>query len=237
MPLTTGQILQDRYRVDALLGQGGMGAVYRAVDLRLDKTVAIKEMVPQPGLDPTALEQFRTQFRQEAVTLGKLSHPHLVPVTDYFEERGNDYLVMAFVEGESLAERIKREGALPEAQVVFWARQLLDALAYCHARGVIHRDVKPQNVIITPEGEAVLVDFGLVKLWDPADPRTKTAMRAWARPSTRRRSSGATWTGTPIPGPTSMASARHSTTPSWAGPRLRAATGWRSPRSSRPPAR
>ena len=182
MPLTTGQVLQARYRIAALLGAGGMGAVYRAWDLRLDKPVALKEMVPQPGLDAPTLAQLRTQFRQEAVILGKLAHPHLVPVTDYFEEQGNDYLVMAFVEGEALASRIKREGALSETQVVAWARQLLDALAYCHRRGVIHRDIKPQNVVITPDGDAVLVDFGLVKQWDPADPQTRTVMRGVGTP-------------------------------------------------------
>jgi eukaryotic-like serine/threonine-protein kinase len=182
MTLTTGQLLQNRYRISALLGAGGMGAVYRAWDLRLDKSVALKEMVPQPGLDSATATQFRAQFRQEAVILGRLAHPNLVPVTDYFEEGGNDYLVMAFVEGESLANRIKREGALPEAQVIAWARQLLDALAYCHAQGVIHRDIKPQNVVITPDGNAVLVDFGLVKLWDPADPQTRTVMRGVGTP-------------------------------------------------------
>ncbi len=182
MPLATGQILQDRYRVAALLGEGGMGAVYRAWDLRLQKSVALKEMVSQSGLGGATLEQLRAQFQQEAVILGKLAHPHLVPVTDYFEEHGNDYLVMAFVEGESLAALIGSEGALSEAQVTTWAEQLLDALAYCHAQGVIHRDIKPQNVIITPEGRAVLVDFGLVKLWDPSDPRTKTVMHGAGTP-------------------------------------------------------
>lgn len=182
MALTAGQVLQNRYRIAALLGTGGMGAVYRAWDLRLEKPVALKELMPQPGLAADALAQLRAQFRQEAVVLGKLKHPHLVPVTDYFEEAGNDYLVMEFVEGESLASLISRAGALPESQVVVWARQLLDALIYCHAQGVLHRDVKPQNVIITPAGAAVLVDFGLVKLWDPADPVTRTVMRGVGTP-------------------------------------------------------
>jgi len=182
MTLETGQILQDRYRIVSMLGQGGMGAVYRAWDMRLDVVMALKEMVPQPGLDSQTLEALRNQFQQEAVVLARLHHPHLVRVTDFFEEGGNAYLVMDFVEGEGLDHRIEQEGALPEAQVIEWAEQLLGALAYCHAQGVIHRDVKPQNVVIRPDGQATLVDFGLVKLWDPHDPRTRTAMRGMGTP-------------------------------------------------------
>lgn len=182
MALTTGQVLQGRYQILSRLGQGGMGAVYRAWDTRLKISVAIKEMTPQPGLDPQVLEGLRQQFRQEAQTLARLSHPHLVRVGDFFEEEGNTYLTMDFVEGESLAELIRRQGALPEAHVLAWADQLLDALAYCHSRGVIHRDIKPQNVIIRSDGQAVLVDFGLVKLWNPADPQTRTAMRGMGTP-------------------------------------------------------
>jgi len=144
--------------------------------------VALKEMIPQPGLDSRLLAQLRDQFQQEAIVLARLNHPHLVGVTDFFEEEGNAYLVMKFIEGESLDELIKREGALPESQVLAWAGQLLDALGYCHGQGVIHRDVKPQNVIIQPDGQAVLVDFGLVKLWNPHDPRTRTAIRAMGTP-------------------------------------------------------
>jgi formylglycine-generating enzyme required for sulfatase activity len=180
--LTTGTVLQDRYRIVSLLGQGGMGAVYRAWDTRLNVPVALKEMVPQPGLDARTLAQLRQQFQQEATVLARLNHSHLVDVTDFFEEGGNAYLVMKFIEGESLADRIAREGPVPESEVLLWAGQLLDALAHCHSRGVIHRDIKPQNVVITPEGQAVLVDFGLVKLWDPRDPRTRTAMRGMGTP-------------------------------------------------------
>jgi serine/threonine protein kinase len=182
MPLTPGQILQNRYRIISLLGQGGMGAVYRAWDTRLSVPVAIKEMVPQPGLDSQTLAQLRQQFQREAMVLARLIHPNLVRVTDFFEEGGNAYLVMDFVEGQSLADLIAARGPLPEAQVLDWARQLLDALAYCHSQGVIHRDIKPQNIIIRPDGRPVLVDFGLVKLWDPRDPRTKTAMRGMGTP-------------------------------------------------------
>jgi formylglycine-generating enzyme required for sulfatase activity/tRNA A-37 threonylcarbamoyl transferase component Bud32 len=180
--LTTGTVLQNRYRIVSLLGQGGMGAVYRAWHLKLNVPVALKEMIPQPGLDAHTLAQLRQQFQQEATILARLNHPHLVRVTDFFEEKGNAYLVMDFVEGESLADRIARLGPLPEKDVLAWAGQLLGALAYCHAEGVIHRDVKPQNVIIRPDGRAILVDFGLMKLWDPGDPETKTAMQGMGTP-------------------------------------------------------
>lgn len=176
------QILQNRYGVLALLGQGGMGAVYKARDLRLNTFVAIKELLPPPGLAPEMLTRLRAQFAQEANVLARLNHPHLVTVNDYFEEGGKSYLVMRFVDGVSLADCIAREGTIPEAQVLIWATQILDALAYCHAQRVLHRDVKPQNIIIRPDGCAVLVDFGLVKLWNPADPQTRTAIRGAGTP-------------------------------------------------------
>jgi serine/threonine protein kinase len=175
-------MLQDRYRIVSPLRQGGMGAVYRAWDTRLNVPVALKEMTYQPGLDRQTLSQLLQQFQQEAQILARLNHPHLVRVGDFFEEESNAYLAMDFIEGESLADRIKREGAQPEAQVLDWGGQLLQALAYCHNQGIIHRDIKPQNVIIRPDGQAVLVDFGLVKLWDPHDPRTRTAMRGMGTP-------------------------------------------------------
>jgi serine/threonine protein kinase len=182
VPLDTGEIVGDRYKVVRLLGQGGMGAVYRAWDTRLNRPVALKEMIPQIGLDASMLAQLRQQFEQEAQILATLTHPGLVRVTDYFSWSENEYLVMDFVEGESLADRISREGVQSEVQVLTWAGQLLDALAYCHREGVIHRDIKPQNIIITPEGKALLVDFGLVKLWDAQDPETRTVMRGAGTP-------------------------------------------------------
>lgn len=182
MTLAPGQILQDRYTVAAPLGQGGMAAVYKAVDKRLNVTVAIKEMIPIEGIDAQTLTQFRQQFEQEAMVLARLNHPHLVRVTDFFEAGTNAYLVMDFAEGENLADLIARDGAFSEMQVLEWAGELLDALTYCHGQGVIHRDIKPQNVIIRPDGRAVLVDFGLVKLWNPNDPRTKTVMRGMGTP-------------------------------------------------------
>ena len=182
MRLARGQMIGGRYRIVSLLGQGGMGAVYRAWDTRLNVPVALKEMVPQPGLNPRLLTQLRQQFHREATVLAKLNHHHLVHVSDFLDERGNAYLVMKFIAGENLADRIKRDGPLPESLVLAWADELLNALAHCHDRGIIHRDVKPENVIITPEGQVVLVDFGLVKLWDPQDPRTRTAMHGMGTP-------------------------------------------------------
>ena len=195
MALSIGDMLQDRYRIVSLLGQGGMGAVYRAWDVRLNVPMALKEMVPQPDLAPDTLAQLREQFQQEAQILARLNHPYLVMVGDFFQERGNVYLAMDFVEGENLAQRIKREKALPEAQVLEWASQLLDALAYCHSQGIVHRDVKPHNVIIRPDGRVVLVDFGLVKMWDPSDPRTKTAMRGMGTPEYAPPEQYDTWMG------------------------------------------
>lgn len=183
MALKQGDVLQGRYRVVSVLGQGGMGAVYRARDIRLNVYVALKEMVPQPGLDSQKLNQLRLQFQREAHILARLNHPHLVRVIDFFAEGGNTYLVMDFVEGESLAERVKRKGALSEEEVLGWTEQLLDALDYCHAQNIIHRDIKPPNVTIRPDGLAVLVDFGLVKLWDPESPRTDTLIRGMGTPA------------------------------------------------------
>jgi len=182
MTIKVGQVVDNRYRVASMLGQGGMGAVYRAWDTRLNRPVALKELVPQPGLGAEMLVQLCQQFEQEAQVLATLFHPRLVRVTDYFSWESGQYLVMDFVEGQSLADRIDQQGSQTEVDLLRWASQLLDGLSYCHKRGVIHRDIKPQNLIITPEGNVVLVDFGLVKLWDPDDPHTRTVMRGAGSP-------------------------------------------------------
>ncbi|MBN1262042.1 MAG: serine/threonine protein kinase [Anaerolineae bacterium] len=177
MRLQTGQIVNNRYRVARLLGQGGMGAVYRAWDLTLNIPAALKEMIPDPSLAPHELAELRRQFQQEAHVLANLVHPNLPRVTDFFEWGGRDYLVMDFVEGESLESLIDRQGRVPERQLLHWAVQLLDALEACHQRNILHRDIKPQNIIICADGRAVLVDFGLVKLWDPRKPQTQRIIR------------------------------------------------------------
>ena len=180
--LNAGQIINGRYRIARLLGQGGMGAVYRAWDLSLNIPVALKEMLPDPTLNLEMITELREQFRQEAQVLANLHHPNLPRVTDFFAWQNNDYLIMDFVEGESLMERIERQGPLPEHQVLVWAEQLLDALETCHRHDIIHRDIKPHNIIIRRDGRAVLVDFGLVKLWDPDKPKTQRIIRGMGTP-------------------------------------------------------
>jgi Protein kinase domain len=164
MPLSIGQLLyHDRYRIDNLLAQGGMGAIYHALDLNLNMPVAIKE-----NLDASPGAQ--KQFVHEANILARLSHPNLPRVLDYFfiPQQGQ-YLVMDFVEGEDLQSMLNRLGRLPEPQVLTWVSQICDALAYLHSQPspIIHRDIKPANIRIRPDGRAMLVDFGIAKVFDP----------------------------------------------------------------------
>lgn len=179
--LTAGQILQRRYTILNHLGDGGMGSVYRASDNRLDRHVALKLLTPQQGLGPDEERQLYDQFRREATVLARLKHPGVVSVTDFFEEGGRAFLVMDLVEGETLAQRVARVGPLPAGDVARLGVQLLEALEHCHQQGVIHRDIKPNNLILlpdgTPVGRPVLVDFGLVKLWNPDNPTTHTLLR------------------------------------------------------------
>lgn len=181
MPLQIGQTLNNRYRINALIAQGGMSMIYQGWDNNLNLSVAIKEMLPPPGFG-AVLPQLRQQFQQEAETLAKLSHTNLVNVIDAFELQGNAYLVMRFIEGQSMQAIIERQGAISEADILIWADQLLDALSYCHARRIIHRDIKPSNIIIQPNRQAVLVDFGLVKLWNPDNPNTQTVIHGMGTP-------------------------------------------------------
>lgn len=177
-------VLRDRYEMVALIGRGGMGAVYEAHDRRLPgRRCAVKETHLPPDLGSAAIAQAREQFQREARTLARLDHPNLPKVSDYFSTGDRDYLVMDYVPGRDLHQIVQetaRQGQfLDEKQVADWAEQLCDALAYLHRQEppVIHRDLKPANVKLTPDGQVKLVDFGLVKPVNPDDPRTLTSVR------------------------------------------------------------
>jgi len=152
-------ILQERYRIVRQLGQGGMGAVYESVDLRLDTVVALKETL-------FTEERLRKQFEREARLLARLHHQALPRVSDHFTENEGAFLVMQYIPGEDLFEMQGRRGSgFPQADVLQWADQLCDALDYLHTQEpqIIHRDIKPQNLKLTARGQIVLLDFGLAK--------------------------------------------------------------------------
>lgn len=183
-PLSSGTVLRSRYQIVELIGQGGMGAVYRTEDLRLrGRECALKEIQPELGGIPETLEQTREQFYREASVLARLDHPTLPKVSDYFSHEGREYLVMDYVPGPDLREILndaRRQGKfLAEKTVLEWARQLSDALEYLHTQKptVLHRDIKPSNIKLTPRGQLKLVDFGLVKLLLPDDSRTVTVVQ------------------------------------------------------------
>jgi eukaryotic-like serine/threonine-protein kinase len=160
MPLSTGKILNNRYRIVKLLGQGGFGAVYRAWDLNLNAPCALKESL---NTTPEAVRQFTLEAR----LLANLRHVNLPAVIDHFSVEGQgQYLVMDFVEGQDLQQMLQRSGGpLPEGQVLAWMLQVCDTLTYLHSQNppVIHRDIKPANIKITPQGQVKLVDFGIAK--------------------------------------------------------------------------
>jgi serine/threonine-protein kinase len=174
-------ILRERYRVTNIVGQGGMGSIYRAEDLRLPgRLCAIKEVRPDPAQPLELQAQSQAQFLQEASILAQLDHPNLPKVSDFFSENGYEYLVMDFVAGKDLKQLLdENDGPFDEAVVLSWAAQILDALAYLHRQDppVLHRDIKPANIKLTPDNRIKLVDFGLVKLMAPDDLRTITVVQ------------------------------------------------------------
>ncbi len=166
MPLQPSDILNQRYRIEGQLGKGGMGAVYLAHDMTLDIKVAVKENL---NLNPES----ERQFRREARLLASLRHPNLPRVTDHFILEDRQYLVMDYIEGVDLSARVARQPAtIPE--VLGWADAIADALQYLHTRQppVIHRDIKPANLKLQANGNVVLVDFGIAKLFDQAQTTT-----------------------------------------------------------------
>ena len=157
--LSPETILQGRYRIVRQLGQGGMGAVYEAVDQRLDTVVALKETLFTD-------EKLRKQFEREARLLARMHHPALPRVSDHFNEGDGQFLVMQYIAGEDFYEMLtRRNSPFSQAEVLRWGDQLCDALDYLHTQDpqIIHRDIKPQNLKLTARGQVVLLDFGLAK--------------------------------------------------------------------------
>src|SRR5205807_7143221 len=156
MALSSGTKLGP-YEIVAPLGAGGMGEVYRARDTRLERIVAIKILPAQFSTDPVR----KQRFEREAKTISSLNHPNICTLHDIGHQDGMDYLVMECVEGETLARRLEK-GPLPLDQVLKYGAQIADALDKAHSSGMVHRDLKPGNIMLTPTG-AKLLDFGLAK--------------------------------------------------------------------------
>ena len=154
-----GTLLNECFRLEEKIGSGGMSTVYRAWDPTLERWVAIKLMHRDISEEPDQLER----FRREARAVARLSHPHVVTVIDFGEDDGTPYIVLEYVEGETLKERIKRMGRLPVAEAVAYGIEIGRALTCAHTAHLVHRDVKPQNVLIDMEGRAKVTDFGIAR--------------------------------------------------------------------------
>ena len=184
-PLTSGTVLQNRYEIERLLGGGGMGMVYLAHDQRLaNRACAVKEMVDH-FIDQQQRIEANDYFAREADTLAQLKHAAIPAITDRFDDQNRHYLVMEYVEGRNLEEEIAaRGGPLPEGLIIDIARQLCDVLAYLHGSTppVVYRDMKPSNVMLTPKGRVVLVDFGIARLFKSARKGTMIGTLGFAPP-------------------------------------------------------
>ncbi len=164
------------YRIEEEIGRGGMGVVYRAVDTRLGRTVALKMLPAEATGDP----ERRARFIQEARSASILNHPHIVTIYDVGEDQGATFIAMELVAGASL-DKMLRDGPLPVSTALQYAVQILSALAVAHQAGIVHRDIKPANIVVTPDGRAKVLDFGLAKLTD-AEPTDATMTGVGTRP-------------------------------------------------------
>ena len=157
-----GELIADRYELEELVGSGGMSSVYRAHDSLLERHVALKVMHEQLLSEGDHVERFRREARLAA----QLSHPNIVTVIDRGEQEGRQFIVFEYVEGENLKALVEREAPLPEREAIELALQVADGLAFAHAHGLVHRDVKPQNVLLTEDGRAKVTDFGIARSID-----------------------------------------------------------------------
>jgi serine/threonine-protein kinase len=170
LPPQPGDLIADRYELEELVGTGGMSTVFRAHDTQLDRRVAIKILHERYADDPEYLER----FRREARAVAQLSHPNIVTVIDRGDDGGRQYIVFEHVEGENLKELVQRTGRLPVRRALELVLPVADGLAFAHAHGLVHRDVKPQNVLLSREGEVKVTDFGIARSLDVEHGVTQT---------------------------------------------------------------
>jgi eukaryotic-like serine/threonine-protein kinase len=157
-----GEVVAERYELEELVGTGGMSSVFKARDRLLERPVALKILHPHYVADPDYVER----FRREARAVAQLAHPNIVTVIDRGEQDGRQFIVFEYVDGENLKQVVSREGALPVRDAVELTIQVARALGYAHERGIVHRDVKPQNVILNEDGRAKVTDFGIARSVD-----------------------------------------------------------------------
>ena len=155
--IAKGQKINDRYEIEKLIGEGGMANVYLARDTILDRKVAVKVLRGDLAGD----DKFVRRFQREALSASSLSHPNIVEIYDVGEDEGNFYIVMEYIEGKTLKQLIKKRGVLTLSETIDIMLQLLDALATAHDSYIIHRDIKPQNIMIKESGLAKITDFGI----------------------------------------------------------------------------
>src|SRR5437868_8968623 len=158
-PPQPGDLIADRYELEELVGTGGMSTVFRARDVQLDRRVALKILHEHYAADPEYLER----FRREARAVARLSHPNIVTVIDRGDDDGRQFIVFEYIEGENVKELVQRTGRLPVRGALELALAVADGLAFAHEHGLVHRDVKPQNVLVSREGEVKVTDFGIAR--------------------------------------------------------------------------
>ena len=209
MPLSPGDLLATKYRIEAEIGRGAFGRVYRARDVALDRLVAIKELHKgEDDLGSTQFSDYVRRFEREARVQARFNHPNIVHVYELLRLADDRlYLVMEYVDGESLRDDLARRGPLPVDEAVRIMLDLLAGLAAVHAdeRDIVHRDIKPSNVMLTKSGQAKLTDFGLAQVGDESLRSGAPGSRIPARRSTCRRSRRRP---APISTPPAMCSAR-----------------------------
>jgi len=170
MEPAVGEMIAGRYELEELVANGGMARVFKAKDAALERHVALKILQPRFGDD----HEHVARFRREARIVAQLSHPNVVTVIDRGEADGHQYIVFEFVEGETLKDLIERKGPLPTRRALEIALEVADGLAYAHHNGLVHRDVKPQNVLLTRHGQAKVTDFGIARSLDVEHGVTQT---------------------------------------------------------------